>query len=563
MQIPFHHFEQYIDETILKRGLSYFENGFVNPVEEITPGVYETLVEGTEAYRVQLKIDNEIITDYSCTCPFDSGPVCKHVAAVIFYLHKEHLEIKPAGKRKKSSGKGVKKKTIIEQVNELLEKIPDNELKDFIRNNTVNDAAFRNIFLSAFAHINSDESKELYAKQVRTILRSSAGRHGMIDYYAARYVGRAVAALLNAAQNHFDQSHFKSAMLICSAIMEEMTAALQFADDSNGDIGGNIDAAYSLLVQISEEKIPEEIRSGLFQYGLESFRQNIFHGWDWHFGMADLASGMVKTETEARQLLSVLSQRHENEYDSETAQRIKLNVLLNTGKEKEAGEFLEKHIANPSFRTAAIKKAMEQKNYDRAIALANDGVRLDLKNKPGLAMDWYDWLLRIAIKQKDSEKIIMYARILFTDSIRDKKEYYSLMKSNVAKEQWNHFAEGLVADLAERNRWAIHEIAAIYINEEWWNKLLDLIKQNPSLQTIENYEKHLSKNFSEELAELYEREILEFMNRNTGRNHYQTACKYLRRMKKLGAGERAGSIISTLRSRFPQRKALMEELEKV
>ena len=48
MQIPLNQFEQYIDETILKRGLRYFKNGQVHEPEEISPGVYEAIVEGTE-----------------------------------------------------------------------------------------------------------------------------------------------------------------------------------------------------------------------------------------------------------------------------------------------------------------------------------------------------------------------------------------------------------------------------------------------------------------------------------------------------------------------------------
>src|ERR1035437_8623761 len=123
MQIPLRHFEQHIDETILKRGFSYFKNGQVNPPEEITTGKYETVAEGTESYTVQLQIKNETIIDYNCTCPYDLGPICKHTTAVIFYLQQEGLNLQQSPKRKKSSRTTRKKKTVSEQVNELLEAI--------------------------------------------------------------------------------------------------------------------------------------------------------------------------------------------------------------------------------------------------------------------------------------------------------------------------------------------------------------------------------------------------------------------------------------------------------
>jgi hypothetical protein len=41
VQIPLQQFEQYVDETILQRGLTYFKKGYVKQPEEITPGLYE------------------------------------------------------------------------------------------------------------------------------------------------------------------------------------------------------------------------------------------------------------------------------------------------------------------------------------------------------------------------------------------------------------------------------------------------------------------------------------------------------------------------------------------
>lgn len=83
MQIPFSHFEQYIDKTILDRGLTYFKNGHVTSVEELSPGEFEAIVEGTEDYTVNLTILKNNITGCSCTCPYDYRSACKHIVAVM------------------------------------------------------------------------------------------------------------------------------------------------------------------------------------------------------------------------------------------------------------------------------------------------------------------------------------------------------------------------------------------------------------------------------------------------------------------------------------------------
>ncbi|HMG16724.1 MAG TPA: hypothetical protein VK590_14810, partial [Saprospiraceae bacterium] len=73
MIIPLDRFEEYIDELILSRGLSYFENGKVDEPEEIGPGIYECYVRGSEKYLVELEIKNGNIIEYCCDCPYDQG----------------------------------------------------------------------------------------------------------------------------------------------------------------------------------------------------------------------------------------------------------------------------------------------------------------------------------------------------------------------------------------------------------------------------------------------------------------------------------------------------------
>jgi len=77
--------------------------------------------------------------------------------------------------------KKIKKKTITEQVNEVLEKISHTELKQFIREKTVHDPLFRNIFYLHFHTKNIYESPDQYVNQVKAILRTASGRDGFLS----------------------------------------------------------------------------------------------------------------------------------------------------------------------------------------------------------------------------------------------------------------------------------------------------------------------------------------------------------------------------------------------
>ncbi len=152
MKIPLNEFEQHIDENILKRGLQYFKKGKVTNVDELSGGEYEAEVEGSETYRVHLTLKNGIITEQECTCPYDRGSVCKHQVAVMFYLQQKELGIS-AKKVKPSIGvkaslKSKKKKTIAEQVDEVLEKLSPDEIKNYIRDCCNKDKSYRDLFLA-------------------------------------------------------------------------------------------------------------------------------------------------------------------------------------------------------------------------------------------------------------------------------------------------------------------------------------------------------------------------------------------------------------------------------
>ena len=252
-------------------------------------------------------------------------------------------------------------------------------------------------------------------------------------------------------------------------------------------------------------------------------------------------------EQEAEKIMTLLDRPTDSEYQREEAQRIKLTILTETKDEEEVEAFIEQNITNPSLRKIAIENALGKKDFEKAISIARDGIRHDEKEKPGLANEWYDWLLRIALKQKDKERIIEYARLLFVDSIRDKRDYYAIMKSHVDPAQWRGFVEGMVSDITKRKRWLdVDFLAWIFIQEGWWERLLDLISRSPSLHQIQHYEEHLADRYPEELTDLYEKGILKQMEQSTGRKHYQEACRYLRRMKKLGAGKKVNEAEAQL-----------------
>ena len=566
MQIPLDQFEQVIDEKILQRGLTYFKKGHVHELEEVSPNTYEAIVEGTEDYTVRLTVENNVVTEYSCDCPYDLGPVCKHVAAVIFSLQEEELGLtKKTGKTKKAAKSGVKKsKSVATQIDEMMAKASVDELKELIRTEASKNAVFRNHVLASLEHYDENVSKELYKKQLKAMIRSATGRYDFIEWNQARSLGRAVDELLDSAKKQIKRGSYQNALWICFAVMEEMLEALNGADDSNGDISGCIDEAFYVVGEIATTCDSASIRRQIFDFCLDEFDKGVFEGWDWHNSLLLMATELVVTDDDFARVMVLADKKQQSDYINQELQLIKYDLLLKWKGDTVANQFLEQNMDNPRFRRMAIKKALEQKNYAKAVKLAEDGVRTDLKDKPGLAKEWYDWLLKIAQEQKDTPKIIEYARYLLVDNFRNEQDYYQILKDYVKPEDWEAVINAIVHEIKAKRRWYdTGLVGSIYIKEEKWDKLWEMVKENPDLSTIERYETYLSKHYSDELVDLYANQILDYLNRNMGRDHYQTACRYIRRMIKLGGKTKADKLIAQLRTLYAKRPALMQELDRV
>ncbi len=560
MNIPLDEFEEIVGEVIFERGLSYFLNDYVTEFVEIAKGEYEAIVSGTDEYTVELKIENGVITEYDCDCPYDMGPVCKHIVASILYLKQKKVgfiqQSVPVQKNKKH-------KVVVSQLEEVLDGVTHRELKNFILERSEIDEAFSNLFLLNFMRLESGQNKDFYQGQIELALNSAMNRDGFIGWYEMSYLEDGINPIVELAQKQFENEDYRAVFYICSALLEEMVKALQFADDSSGALGRIIDTSYDMLREIASEDISEDIRVDLFNYCMSAFEKKLFSGWDWHIGMLGIASEVIKNEKEADIVIKCLD-TIEGQYEQEEAQVFKLAIMrIYKGKEQVL-KFIKKHIANSSIRNSEIEKAFDNKEFERAIELSKDGIACDKKDKPGLVKKWYNWLLKVAEIKKDTPKIIEYARFLFIDNFRSEKDYYKILKLKVDSNKWGDFLEELIVEISLKGRWQGTELVRkIFIKEKWWDRLFLMLKDDVSLVNIEYNEKYLSKDYAQELIQLYSESLVKYVHSNLGRKYYKIACEYLRRMKKLGGSETVDELIDKFRKIYRQRRALLDELTRV
>lgn len=518
-------FENEINDRVLERGSEYYLEGRVTPVQSDGGGCVFT-VDGSDTYQVRLSIRGNSVDDYECDCPYDMGPVCKHIAASLYYL------------RSLSKQKSAKKKKVRKNSNP-------------------------------------------YERGIVSAIEFASYK-GYIDWRSARELGETAEGMLADAESELECCNYRQCMDIAIPVMTHLCYALDYADDSNGDIGDPIRMAFDLLMRIAcSDDLDSETRSALRLFCFESFTSNTFGSYDWHMGMMEIASELATCRGDADAVIQLLDEscppannggdEYHRHFLYERAMSLILSLMKKFYSSEEIRAFRSQHLGIKDVRKDAINDTIESGAFEEAKRIALEGMELDAKDKPGLVPLWQNFLLRIAILQNDSESVIKYAELLWIEGYpyyRPEEgeviiDYYSLLKETVGEKNWPGYIEQFAEQLRKKSSWYSDSYADLCIKENWWGKLMEHVAEQKDARYIKEYEKYLKTDYRDRLVELYLECVFKKLESGVGRPIYQEICSYLRHIKKLGRKDIVQEAIEDLRVKYPRRPALLDELDQV
>ncbi|MEW5766062.1 MAG: hypothetical protein AB1797_00340 [bacterium] len=99
MRLTLEEISELSTESSFERGQEYFQEGRVTDLKQFGDMITAT-VAGTKDYEVTIHIDKEDI-EASCTCLYDWGCYCKHIAATLMALSEDYPKIEEEGKKEK------------------------------------------------------------------------------------------------------------------------------------------------------------------------------------------------------------------------------------------------------------------------------------------------------------------------------------------------------------------------------------------------------------------------------------------------------------------------------
>lgn len=565
-------FEKEIDPKILERGLQYYKSGKVFPDGfTMHDGESTFTVLGSEPYNVTIELRDDKVAAYSCNCPYDFGPVCKHVVAALFYMANDEYadweEVEETPKKSRDVKKGFTKK----DVEKLLNTLSHEDLKEFVRKICASDNRIKQDFVSSHINLVMPVSPDTYRLQLAELVESCCGKYGFVDWYGAGDLGRGISDMVNAAKGAIEYEEWEEAFFRLKAIIEEAEHLLNNCDDSNGYIGGGIEEALDCFVKLSSSRVPEPLRTTIFDFCLDCFCKDVLKGFSWYWTIAGCAVALSKDKIECERIWKSLDRFKKSDdtfknWDYNRACDMRLKLLEKWGTGKDVGDYMAANTDNPTFRRTLIKRAMEAGNHAEVIRLTDDGIKNDEKELPGLANEWRDLQLQMSIKAMDTDRIIALARYFIMragDSYNKCKYYYDLLKKHVPETGWEAMKQGIINEAMHERYKDDSLIMLIYELEHDWQEYFNHLKTCATLRRLETAEPYLAPLYGEEFFALYAKELEDYVESNMGREAYREACRYLRRMKKLGANSVVTGLIAGFKEKNKRRRALIEELSKV
>ncbi|MEP7318627.1 MAG: SWIM zinc finger family protein [Panacibacter sp.] len=572
-------FEEQVSPVILKRGIQYFKDGTVTDLEESKKNIWQAEVEGSETYEVEITLSaGGKINESFCDCPYDDG-ICKHTVAVLFAI-KDELQ-KADTKQKKPGAKN--------SFENFLHKISLPEYQHFVLHHASKDKDFKTEFELYFSDKDAGiDVEKKYAALIQKIINKHSDR-GYIDYRSTSRLAGDIGKLYITATQLIKKNNFSDAFVLSKSLLKAMMEVSTSCDDSNGYIGGTIDDAVSLLETIAgSDKAATALKEQIFFFLQTELGDKIYfdygdYGYEMFGVFQKLAIQLNNAETFLRFIDAQLA-KLTGEYDAyrkDFFNREKIEFLKAIGKTSEAEKLTEQNLNITEVRQDEVNKAIAKKDYKLAKQLIKDGIKVaEDKKHPGTVSQWQKELLRIAVIEKDIETVRHYTKYFAFDGWSD-KEYYNQWKNTYHASEWTAVIEAVIDEKIkaittshEKNKgksWQpanpplLPDLAPIYIEEHYWDRLLALVQKEKGLGTILKYHEYLAKRYPADLLKLYIPAFEYEDTRASQRSEYATLASNMKRViKDIPEGKaEITAITQNLIAKYPRRPAMIDELKKI
>lgn len=557
-----------------ERGQRYYRGGAI--LEPVRQGnELRGYCEGSEyqPYRITVTLGVRGIESTYCTCPYDWGGICKHIAALLLmWVHEPETftEIPPVDETLANRSK----EELVALIKEMLKREPD---------------LARLLELPVQPGRSTPLDLEAFRRQISYALR----HHDYYDYSDAHATATELSSLVETAGRFQKGGDWANAGALYALILTEVVPKYDELYDEEGDIAIELQNCAEGLDECFSESDPDTVtRREWLTALLDAHLKDIeMGGIDLATPAGDLVVEHATDEewawikTRVQQAIAAQS-GHFSDWPREALVRFLAARLQATGHEAQTDELIFE-LGSPQQQAFLL---IERGRYDEAVAIAQK----HFSDLPGLVTRFADalveagageaaeryvaglqdgrggttylvWLAQHAERKGDLSAAVTWWRQSLGHA-PSFQTYLAIRKVAEQLNQWGKTRLELITELEAKEAW--HILVEIALDEDEVGRALDLLPQVKGWYS-RDYELRVAqaaeKDYPQEAIAIYDRRARQLINAR-GRGNYHEAAQLLQRAKNVYQQHHDKTLwaeyVTSLRHEHRNLPALQDELRK-
>lgn len=525
---------------IYQRGLDYYRSNKIVRIERKNNDI-SAEVEGSngEIYEVSIDFDkNGNVKFYDCDCPYDGGPICKHIVAVLLKLSEDDVQYNLP-------------------LEEMLESLTKEKLIKLIVDLANKDSKIKDKLCSKFA--SSLDKNTNIESEIDNIIYAYSDRDGFVNYDVCYDMCMEIDAVVSDEFSLYKDDGSLERIKNLLTINHKTISLMDKCDDSDGgittilyDIKESLFTACNDILNSNDEEkcieflstICDEMKNKNYDYWLES--------------KCDLLKITVQfSKYNKSKVFEILDDfinqcEKEQKYYLSNAVLLKFKFLEMNENEKSAEEFLYRYSYVDDICEYFVKKYIDEKKYVLAEELCIDKIK-----NTDYPISWESLLSSVYEESKQFDKQL---KIELDSLINGNANSYTTVKNLMKKfDLWNKNRDALLKKLSQKL--SVYNYADILRDEKEYDKLLCLVKEHRLL--IKSYFPFIATEYPEDAYKLYSDYIIYLAQRSSSRKEYQSCCKEIKSLYDAGGTAEAKRLVMFLKNKYPQKPAFLDELNKL
>lgn len=543
---------QHTSADSYQRGREYYEQGAVGCIVRRGQQLHAE-VEGSqyEPYRVQITCDAGGIAQAICSCPYDWGGWCKHIAATLLaHVHDpETIEERPAVT---TLLVGLEREQLQALLLHLIEQQP--ELADVVEAQVYRFQSQPTAATPAPRQRHTPIDPNVFRRQVRASLRSLERLRSSEAYWQVGAVVHEVQQVLEQAQGFVVAGDGHNALAILEAITEVYIADWVELDDSDGEAGAffaDLGAVWTEAILTADLTIKErqtwarklaQWQNEVDDYGVdEAFEAAMTaaeQGWDYAPLVRVLQGEItdsgaweeeapVYADALAMARLNVLErQGRSQEYlylaEAEGQTERYVTMLVRLGRVQEAVDYGLQYLGTTSEALALAKALREREEIQAALRIAEHGLTLD-----GTKVSLGTWMADLALGMGDTGRALDAALIAF----RGAPELAAYQRvQELAGERWPELRTELLTSLRQDRSYYPQGLVEIFLHEGLVEDAIRAVESGASYTLIEQVVEAATPSHADWAIRMCRQQAEPIMNQGKSQ-HYHHAARWLEKAR--------------------------------